>query len=764
MKIKKFCSAFLAGMVVVSMAACQSGGNTVVPDDPGTSGGNDVTVTEPGDLVADDDGEPEEEDPNLLYDGKIVINDCFEEGDDPVWGMYANGGNFAIGYENGEMVVDISSVGHLEYSVQCFRDNYTLNMGGVYEISYDVRSEIERDMKWRFQINGGDYHDYFEQVDTIGPEKQTITAQFTMNEATDPAPRFCFNLGLYDTMSDNPGPHKVYFDNFKLVLIDASNAQAVEPLPDPIAIKVNQIGYKTDDLKKVVITSDKAVSEFSVCKVSDNSVAYTGQFDSKAIESPSGDGTAYIGNFSDFKEPGEYFVKVDGFENSYPFVIDDAVYEDVTKASVKMLYLQRCGCETTEELAGEFAHAECHNTKARIYGTDDFIEVNGGWHDAGDYGRYVVAGAKTVEDLLLAYEENESARGDDYDIPESGNGVPDVLDEARYELEFMLKMQNAEGGVYHKVTCAVFPENNVRPEEETDELIVCPVSATATGDFAAVMAKASMIYKQYDAAFANKCLDASKKAYDYFLAHQYDNRNGFVNPEDVVTGEYPDTKNSDEGLFAAVELFLATGDGVYADKVKELSTSSFKTGLGWADMGTYAMYEYVKADCAKDDEVNETFKSMILELADKSLEKSKEDPFASALRNYPWGSNMTIGNTGMLYKMAYDMTGDETYNEYARYQIDYLFGINPLGYCYVTGYGTLSPEHVHHRPSEVLGKSMPGMLVGGPNSAPSDPYAATVLADRIGGMCYIDNDSAYSVNEITIYWNSPLIYLLEIYR
>lgn len=761
MKIKRFCSVILIGIIALSMVACQGGGNvTVDPETSPADPGNNVTVTDPTENPNGDN----EEDPNALYDGKIVIEDCFEEDDDPVWGMYANGGGFQIGYENGEMVVDIKSVGNLEYSVQVFRDNYTLNMGGVYEISYDVRSDIERDMKWRFQINGGDYHDYFEQVDTIGPEKQTITAQFTMDEATDPAPRFCFNLGLYDNMSENPGPHKVYFDNFKLVLVDASNAQAVEPLPDPASIKINQIGYKTDDLKRVVITSEVPVSEFRVIKASDESAVYVGKIESAGVESPSGDGTAYIGDFTEFSEPGEYFIMVEGSPDSYHFIIDDSVYDDVTKDTVRMLYLQRCGCETTPDLAGDFAHGVCHNTEARIYGTEDFIDVSGGWHDAGDYGRYVVAGAKTVSDLFLAYEENEGSRGDDYDIPESGNGVPDILDEARYELEFMLKMQNSEGGVYHKVTCAVFPENTVRPEEETDELIVCPVSTTATGDFAAVMAKASVIYREYDAAFADKCLAASKNAYTYFFAHQFDSREGFVNPEDIVTGEYPDTKNNDEGLYAAVELFLATGNAEYGDKVKELSTSLVKTGLGWADVGTYAMYEYVKADCDKDAEVVDAFKTTILELADKSLEKAKEDPYASALRNYPWGSNMTIGNTGMLFKMAYDMTGDEIYNEYARYQLDYLFGVNPLAQCYVTGYGTLTPEHVHHRPSEAEGKPMPGMLVGGPNSAPSDPYAATVLADRIGGMCYIDNDSAYSVNEITIYWNSPLIYLLELYR
>ena len=137
--------------------------------------------------------------------------------------------------------------------------------------------------------------------------------------------------------------------------------------------------------------------------------------------------------------------------------------------------MQRCGMELTADIAGDFAHPACHTDIATVYGTDEQIDVTGGWHDAGDYGRYVVPGAKTVADLFLSYEESEAANGDDFGIPESGNGVPDLLDEARYELEFFFKMQADNGGVYHKVTCAVFPET-VMPQDETDPLIICPIS------------------------------------------------------------------------------------------------------------------------------------------------------------------------------------------------------------------------------------------------------------------------------------------------
>lgn len=182
-----------------------------------------------------------------------------------------------------------------------------------------------------------------------------------------------------------------------------------------------------------------------------------------------------------------------------------------------MLYKQRCGTEVTKDIAGDFAHEACHMQEATVYGdtSGTKIDVSGGWHDAGDYGRYVVSGAKTVQDLFLAYEDYGQT-ADDLGIPESGNKTPDLLDEAKYELDWMLKMQDAaSGGVYHKVTALVFPET-VLAVDETDDMVLAPFSYAATADFAAVMAKASVLYAEYDADFAKSCLDAATNAYAFW--------------------------------------------------------------------------------------------------------------------------------------------------------------------------------------------------------------------------------------------------------
>ena len=121
---------------------------------------------------------------------------------------------------------------------------------------------------------------------------------------------------------------------------------------------------------------------------------------------------------------------------------------------------------------------------------------------------------------------------------------------------------------------------------------------------------------------------------------------------------------------------------------------------------------------------------------------------------------MRVGNNGEILCMAANVTGDETYSKLAKKQLDYLLGSNPLGYCFVTGFGTFSPNNPHHRPSQVVGSAMPGMLVGGPNKSLEDPYAKAVLSEEVPALCYVDNSQSYSTNETAIYWNSPLVYLL----
>jgi len=772
MKGKKLLSILLvltmtAGLLLTG--ACTKPADSEAPDDS-----EEIKVTNDGgvpaaaerEVLVGEDGEYIEGFGNGLVNGTKIIDDHFDE-NVCEWATYSNGGAFKIDAIDGELVVDISKPGNLDYSVQVYRDGYSLNKGCVYDVEFDIRSDIERVIQWRLQINGEDYHPYYqEDAMPIGTETKHVCSTFTMDETSDPAPRFCFNLGKQGDLESTTA-HKVYIDNIVVTIKDASNAMALEPLPVPVAVKTNQLGYEVNGEKLFVVRYNKDVSEFKIHDADSDEVVYTGKLPDEFLNSPSGGGSLRTGDFSDFKTPGTYYISVEGDGESYPFVITEDVYKDAFKDVIKVLTLQRCGMELDKDLAGDFAHPACHTDIATVYGTNEQKDVSGGWHDAGDYGRYVVPGAKTVKDLFLSYTSSSAAQADDLGIPESGNGVPDVLDEARYELEFFLKMQADNGGVYHKVTCKVFPEA-VMPEEETDPLVICPISTTATGDFAAVMAEAYVLYKTYDADFANKCLAAAEKAYAYMDQYALEEKGGFVNPEDVDTGEYPDAKNTDEFFWSCVELYLATGDTKYEDKALELADKGYNMGLGWADVGTYGTYDYLLMDrnggTANPDLVALCEHNMDFYGKKEAKALKKDVYFISLATNFPWGSNMTVANNAMFYHMLADVMDMSELEYYSEHGLDYLFGINPVGYCYVTGYGSLSPEHTHHRPSQVVGKSMPGMVVGGANSSPSDPYAKAVLTLRKNGKSYVDNASSFSTNEITIYWNSPAIYLLSLHE
>lgn len=755
---RKLLALFLCLSMCVSLTACAGKGEQEA--EPSINETESATEEEP------EEEQPKEEEPEeveSLMGYNMIDNGDFSNGTGK-WNTYFNGGNAVIAVdEEGRLKVQITTLGTKEHSVQLYYDGFALETGCVYELSFDASATAERDVEYRIQINGGDYHAYTGEGITLTPETQHFDFTFTMEEGSDPAPRLCFNMGLYGGTDENIGAHDVFFDNFELYCIDESNRalpQAAIETPD---IQINQLGYRPEDEKIAVFRGDEMDSAFTVVDVATGESVLEGTIVDVVTNKNTRENES-AADFSELKTPGTYKIVGEKCGESYEFEIGDDVYDEAFDAAVKMLYLQRCGEELTAEYAGDFAHPACHTEGAIVYESTSSatVDVSGGWHDAGDYGRYVVSGAKAVADIMLAYESYPDAFGDDAGIPESGNGTPDILDEAKYELDWLLKMQDpASGGVYHKVTCANFPET-VMPEEETDQLLLSPISNCATGDFAAVMAMAARVYKDIDATYADTCLKAAEKAMAYLETS--DNGEGFVNPGEIVTGEYPDAKDTDERFWANAELFKTTGEAKYEEALTEVAFLSVQGGLGWEKVGFYGGYAYLTSDYT-DQEYAKTVLDKLNYTADGILESVGADTYqCSVSETYPWGSNMTIANNGMLLLMLDEINGNDEFDHFAKAQLDYLFGNNSNSYCFLTGFGSLSPEHPHHRPSQVLEKPMTGMLVGGADSNLEDPYAKATMSGTAPAKCYVDNDQSFSCNEVTVYWNSPLIYLIAAYQ
>lgn len=525
-----------------------------------------------------------------------------------------------------------------------------------------------------------------------------------------------------------------------------------------MAVYVNQEGYRTHAQKHATISGEKTYRLLRA----DGTVILEGSVGALKFDDCSAEDVAVI-DFSQVTESGRYYFETENGKSA-AFTIDEKVYDKLFFDSMKMFYFQRCGIALEEKYAGKFTHKACHCKDVAVLRNESVrFSCNGGWHDAGDYGRYVTAGAVAVGHLLYAYELHPEAFDVNLNIPESGNGVPDILNECRYELEWFLKMQAADGGVYHKCT-SIHHAPFSMPEDDLLDFIVTPVSSLATADFSAVCALASRIYRPFDEVFAEQLKHASMKAYDWLIANP-----GliFEDPKECATGTYDDLCDADERMWACVEMYRVTGreDCVsLLNRMMELQIST--TALGWGDVaGFAALCVFTDKENCFSDYVVSALKGRWMDEADRLLSISKKSGFELAMHSYdfPWGSNMIVLTNCDKLMVAYELTGDETYLNAACCQLDYILGRNALNFSYVTGHGENACAHPHNRPTESDGidEMIPGFVSGGPNQNPCDEVAMKMISKGTAPMkCYVDHWGAFSTNEITIYWNSPLVFAL----
>lgn len=517
---------------------------------------------------------------------------------------------------------------------------------------------------------------------------------------------------------------------------------------------INQVGYRTGDTKEFALVDGSGTVE-----IVDGSgtTVLTATPSAASNWAPSGQSVQLV-DFSDLKTPGTYSIKVGGQVVRNDLKIADSPFEDVTKASLKWYYYQRASMALEETYAGQWKRAAGHtNETAQLHKSagSGSLQSSKGWYDAGDYGRYIVNSGITTYTLLSLYEHfPDYFKTLKWNIPADGN-LPDLLAEIKYNLDWMFTMQASDGAVYHKLTTLQFP-GDVMPNKDTEQLYVIGKGTAATFDFAAVMAVAARVYRPFDASYADKCLEAAKKAY----AWGAQNPNvKFNNPSDVGTGSYADGSLGDEKDFAGTELFVTTGDASY-------KTSGASHNLpGWADVSGLATYG--KATHATEfGNVAQVAKDTLLSVAD-DFEARSTTGFGVVMgdNDFYWGSNSVAGNQGVWLLHAYYLTGDKKYYVAATKVLDYLLGKNPLDMSFLTGYGTKSPMMPHHRPSTADGVKdpVPGMIVGGPQPGGEDIGSQTWECKdyRTGkpATSYTDNRCSYATNEVAINWNAPFAYL-----
>lgn len=537
-------------------------------------------------------------------------------------------------------------------------------------------------------------------------------------------------------------------------------------------IKVDQVGYLPGLPKIAVVAARTPAKTFSVRRWGDGSRVFGGSLSAPSPDANSGD-VVQTADFSAVTKAGRYYVEVAGLGASWPFSIGQDAYSRAFYLAMRSYYGQRCG--TAVDLGPAFPgfrHDACHLDGAyhASSGKSGAKPLgNKGWHDAGDYGRYVVNSGITTGTLLWTYEMFENrVKAIRLDIPESGRGAPDILSEIRWNLDWMLSMQDEDGGVFHKQTSERFP-GFVMPEKDDFTSFVigtgrAPFKSTcATADFAAVMAVAARVFRPLDAAYASKALASSRSAFAWSAANP---AVLFMNPAGVSTGAYGDRTCADEILWAAAELWRTTRDAQYERYFGEHYREQLaRMGAGappeWANVAPMALWTYVLG--GGTGEAADAIRAAAIAAADAIVSRTQADGYRTSLarNNYIWGSNAVAANYGLQLLVANAMRPNPRYLEAAADNLHYLLGRNTFSLSWVTQVGANPFRHPHHRPSGGDGNQepWPGLLAGGPNGRKQDP-AMTKMPDLPPAKMYLDDQESYASNEVAINWNAPLVFLL----
>ena len=552
---------------------------------------------------------------------------------------------------------------------------------------------------------------------------------------------------------------------------DGATGKAAETAQ--LAIKVDQVGYPLDGPKVALVSTSAAT--FEVRRSSDTKVVFQGKLGPAEADPNTGD-RVQAADFSALKQVGRYYIEIPGVGRSWDFEVGAKVFEHSYYMAMRGFYGQRCG--TAVDMGPEFpgfSHPACHlhgefsPTSGRSGPRDNI----GGWHDAGDYGRYMTNSGITTGTLLWTWEiYGEKIKKISLQIPESGNGTPDILNEARWNLEWMLKMQDEDGGVWHKQTSAGFPgfiapQDDKMPSEVIGTGSAPFKSACATADLAVVGAIAARVYQPYDAKFAERALEAARRAWAW--TEKYPNVT-FKNPPGINTGEYGNDSCMAERLWAAAELWRTTGEAQYNDYFTG-NDSAVLPGLDTPPgekfniLGSMALWAYALSPRKGGDaKAVAAIRERTVTAARKLVERTRANPYHVSLqpRDFVWGSNGVAAEYGTYLLIANLFQPDAAFVNAAQDNLHYLLGRNTFSLSWVTRVGEHPYQHPHHRPSGpgTQPDPWPGLLSGGPNKDREDQVLAALPKDLPPAKVYADRWESYASNEICINWQASLVFLL----
>jgi endoglucanase len=538
-------------------------------------------------------------------------------------------------------------------------------------------------------------------------------------------------------------------------------------------LAASQVGYGPYASKQ--FTSPTPFTSFLVLEAGTGAVAYRGAGPLKSVRTEvlGPFSTVYVGDFTGLSAPGRFLLKADNGLQSFSFQVGPDVFDAPLRAVQRWFYYQRAFTPVLSEYAeGPWTHPSDRDKAPP--------SVQGGWHDAGDFSVYSAYLNPALFWLLLAYVDF-SPRGDDTHIPESGNGVPDVLDEARWGLHWLLSTQDGTGG-FRNTSCqdsygpyGTNTPNSVPPYRNGE------VGTLATARAVGNLALAASVYRTLDAPFSEACLRAARAGVLYLDAHPGEATDGPSCPSARADG---DTEVGGRARsFAAAGMLLATGEARFQRDFEATFTNPVYD-VGFLHLNGQAALLYLHAP-AGDEAKKAALRAQLRANADVALQEGAQHPFGWAGR-YHWGSLGAGFLRAGLYSVPLCLqspTRAAADCEQALASLHYAFGRNLKQFCYVTGLPgvTRAVRWGFHQWLETLDaapRDFPGMVAGGPSQRPEsgdvstpqgrpvpswgyfgDPAFPRDAETPVDGR-YTDNDS-WSTNESSVEWEGEAVYLLH---
>ena len=552
-----------------------------------------------------------------------------------------------------------------------------------------------------------------------------------------------------------------------------SKAGIIERKPEII---VNQLGYLPQWQKTAFFRQSTAFNSEKI-KANDSAELIDSQT-SEAIDTlplsqgkidPVVQDKVYPIDFSRVNKPGTYFLKLGKFEST-PFSIGTDIYQQPLITLLRSYYLQRCGVALNDPITG-ISHAPCHVKDGLVAHQDQYhkagvyVRALGGWHDTGAYSKYVATTTVTIANLLNLYAQYPDLFPDNQlSIPESGNGVSDLLDEMAFGLDWLLKMQREDGAVYRKLSGKKWPMN-LAPDEDKQPRYIYGISTPETAKFAAVMAIASRNYQSVNPELASRYLAAAESAWQY-LQRQQEMKVDLGKGDDSGSDQYLFSDlnqeeslktDTDDRFWAAAELYITTGKQDFAEYFSTYLDRVDYTLFDWKNPAPLALVDYLRQQRQPtSDELIAKIKTKILQRADLLLNQVNQSAYQIANDRFIWGSNKMTAEDGVTLVYAYQLTKNQAYFDAAIAQLDYILGRNHFDQTFITGIGTNAVMHLSNLYTRAKNISIPGLVVGGPNAKALD---GMVYRNK-GQLSYIDNENSYTTNENAIDFNASVISLM----